>query len=151
MERPELAGVHHVKVPVTDLARSRRWYEEVFGFQAEVEFPDDDGVVRGIAGTVPGLEPSMLAMRENPTAATGCAGFDPFSFAVHGREDIEAWIDHLDQLSVEHSTLIEASIGWLLVFHDPDGMEIHLYTWAEHGRDHSDRPGYGRQVRAGSS
>jgi catechol 2,3-dioxygenase-like lactoylglutathione lyase family enzyme len=148
MERPELSGVHHVKVPVTDLARSKQWYEDVFGFQATIEFPDDQGVVRGIAGEVPGLGRAIVALRENAAAAAGCAGFDPFSFGVEGRDDLEAWIGYLDDRGVEHSPLIEASVGWLLVFHDPDGIEIHLYTWAEHGQDHSDRAGYGRQAGA---
>ena len=39
-----------------------------------------------------------------------------------------------------------ASIGWLLVFTDPDGLEIHVYTDESHGVDHGDRPGYGRRV-----
>lgn len=42
--------------------------------------------------------------------------------------------------------MIEASIGWLLVLKDPDGLELHLYSWARHGIDHSARPGYGRPV-----
>ncbi|SFQ71151.1 hypothetical protein SAMN05421810_11426 [Amycolatopsis arida] len=48
-----------------------------------------------------------------------------------------------------HSAVIEASLGWLLVFADPDGPELHLYTWAEHGLDQSHRPGYGRRVAGG--
>ena len=34
----------------------------------------------------------------------------------------------------------------LLVFDDPDGISLHPYSWAGHGVDHSDRPGYGRAV-----
>ena len=30
----EILGVHHVKVPVVDLARSREWYESPFGVGA---------------------------------------------------------------------------------------------------------------------
>jgi hypothetical protein len=37
-------------------------------------------------------------------------------------------------------------VGWLLVFNDPDGLEIHLYTWAKHGLDKTGTPGYGRAV-----
>ena len=44
--------------------------------------------------------------------------------------------------------MIEASIGWLLVFDDPDGLQLHLYNWAAHGLDHSDKQGYGRRVTA---
>lgn len=44
---------------------------------------------------------------------------------------IEAWVAHLDALGIDHSPIIEASLGWLLVFDDPDGLQLHLYTWAD--------------------
>jgi hypothetical protein len=100
MTRPSLAGIHHVKIPVTDLE-----------------------------------------------AAEGCRGFDPVSFAVDDRPDVEAWAAHLDRLDIRHSPVIEASVGWLLVFDDPDGLQLHLYSWAAHGIDQSARPGYGQPVR----
>ncbi|WP_327399338.1 VOC family protein [Streptomyces sp. NBC_01288] len=143
---PELAGIHHVKMPVTDLDRSRDWYGRVLGFKVTYEFQDADGVVRGVAGEVPGLGDSMLCLRVNSQAAQGCQGFDPVSFAVRDKADVEAWAAHLDTLGVPHSPVIEASIGWLLVFNDPDGLDLHLYSWAAHGVDHGDVAGYGRPV-----
>lgn len=145
---PVLSGIHHVKIPVTDLSRSIDWYSRVFGFAVTMEFPEADGVVHGVAGTVPGLGGTLLTLRVNPEAAQGCRGFDPVSFAVDGHTDIAAWAGHLDRLGIAHSPVIEASAGWLLVFDDPDGISLHLYTWAEHGIDHSARPGYGRPVAA---
>lgn len=151
MSRPDLAGIHHVKIPVTDLTRSIDWYAQVFDFRATWEFPEADGVVRGVGGVLPGLGDTMVAIRVNPKAAEGCRNFDPVSFAVQDHADIEAWATHLDRLGVPHSPVIEASIGWLLVFNDPDGLELHLYSWAAHGVDHSAKPGYGRPiVTAGS-
>ncbi|WP_328675775.1 VOC family protein [Streptomyces sp. NBC_01261] len=143
---PELAGIHHVKLPVTDLDRSRDWYGRVLGLTVTHEFPDADGVVRGVAGEVPGLGDSMLCLRVNSQAAQGCQGFDPVSFAVRDKADVQAWAAHLDTLGVAHSPVIEASIGWLLVFNDPDGLDLHLYSWAAHGVDHGDVAGYGRPV-----
>ena len=148
---PTVAGIHHVKVPVVDLPRSIAWYGEVFGFEVTMEFPDDAGVVRGVGGTVPGLGKAMLTMRENPVAAEGCRGFDPFSFGVDDSDGLSAWVGHLDRLGIAHSPIIEASVGWLLVFHDPDGIEIHLYTWAGHGIDHSARSGYDSPIESASS
>lgn len=106
---------------------------------------ESDGVVRGVAGEVPGLG-CLLALRVNPRAAEGCQNFDPVGFGAHDRAHIEEWAAHLDTLGVRHSPVIDASIGWLLVFDDPGGLEIHLYSWAEHGIDQSHRPGYGRRV-----
>lgn len=146
MPRPVLSGIHHVKIPVTDLAGSLKWYESVFGFDTTIEFPDDEGVVRGVGGKVPGLGDTGLALRENPQVVQGCKGFDPVSFGVRDRADIEAWAAHLDELGVPHSPVIDATTGWLLVFHDPDGIELHLYSWAEHGIDPSESQGHGRPV-----
>lgn len=146
MTTRELAGIHHIKIPVTDLGRSLRWYRQVFGLRPTLEFPEADGVVRGFAGEIPGLNPTTVAFRVNPAAAEGNRGFDPVSFAVHTRDDLQAWAEHLDALGVERSPLIEASVGWLLIFDDPDRLTLHLYTWAEHGIDQSHRPGYGRAI-----
>jgi catechol 2,3-dioxygenase-like lactoylglutathione lyase family enzyme len=142
---PGLAGIHHVKIPLTDLARSRAWYERVFVFKVTMEFPED-GVVRGLAGEVPGLGDTLLTLRENPQAAAGCVGFDPVSFGVRDRAGIEEWVSHLDTLGIEHSPVIDATTGWLLVFDDPDGLQLHLYSWDAHGIDQSGRIGYGHTV-----
>lgn len=151
MSAAELAGIHHVKIPVTDLDRSLAWYQRVFGFEVTMDFPEADGVVRGVAGTMPGLGDSLVAFRVNPNAAKGCRGFDPVSFAVRDRDALEKWVARLDEAEVDHSPVIEASIGWLLVFDDPDGLTLHLYTWAEHGIDQSAQSGYGRRTTAQAS
>ncbi|WP_067565438.1 VOC family protein [Nocardia acidivorans] len=143
---PELAGIHHIKIPVTDLVRSVRWYREVLGYRPTMQFDDDDGMVRGVAGELPGISPSMLCLRENPAAAQGCKGFDPVSLGARGRDDLVRWAAHLDENGVSHSPVIDASVGWLLVFNDPDGLDLHIYTWDEHSADVADRPGYGTPI-----
>jgi catechol 2,3-dioxygenase-like lactoylglutathione lyase family enzyme len=45
---PALAGIHHVKLPVTDLARSREWYESRLGYQVQIEFVEQ-GTLMGYA------------------------------------------------------------------------------------------------------
>jgi catechol 2,3-dioxygenase-like lactoylglutathione lyase family enzyme len=147
MSKPEITGVHHIKFPVSDLAASRAWYERVFGFRVTLEFEDEDGVVRGVAGDLPGLGNIGLALRENPESAKGFSGFDPISFGIADREAAEGWAAWLDELGVEHSPVIEASLGWIVSLRDPDGIEIRLYSFAMHGNDHSGQPGYGQPVR----
>jgi len=147
MREPVITGIHHVKFPVSDLAASRAWYERVLGFQVTLEFEDEDGVVRGVAGSVPGLGDAGLALRQNPEAAKGFAGFDPVSFGIADREAAEAWAARLDSLGIDHSPVIDATIGWIISFHDPDGTQIRLYSFAMHGIDQTGRPGYGRPVR----
>jgi catechol 2,3-dioxygenase-like lactoylglutathione lyase family enzyme len=141
---PRLAGIFGVKFPVRDLAASRDWYEKVFRLTLEFEFPDDDGVVRGVAYPAPGLGDVGVALRERPDIA-GLSGFDPVIFAVDDRAAVDVWSGHLDALGVANQ-VVEATIGWMVLFHDPDGLEIHLYSRDRGDLDNSGRSGYGRPV-----
>jgi hypothetical protein len=42
-------GPRHLKVPVSDLTRSRAWYQTVLSLSPHLELPDDSGTVHGIA------------------------------------------------------------------------------------------------------
>jgi catechol 2,3-dioxygenase-like lactoylglutathione lyase family enzyme len=124
----KIEGLHHLKLPVRDLARSREWYERVLGLRVEREFPDDDGVVRGVAGDLGGVP---VALRVHEKAAAGLAGFDPVCFAIADRAAADAWIARLDELGVEHPPMVEATTGWMVRVTDPDGTEIRLYSRAK--------------------
>lgn len=140
----QLAGLRAVKLPVTDVRKSLEWYERVFDVRPQLEFPDENGVVRGVACFLPGCGDAGIALRENPDAHA-MAGLE-IIFSVTDRDALQEWVEHLDALGVAHSPVIDATVGWLLVLHDPDGHEIHLYSQQRHGIDQTDRPGYGRPV-----
>ena len=40
-DAPRLDGVHHLKLPVSDLTRSRAWYESRLGYRLHIEFVED--------------------------------------------------------------------------------------------------------------
>jgi hypothetical protein len=91
------------------------------------EFSGDDGVVRGVAGTVAGLGDTLLALREDPDAAAGVKGFDPIAFAVKEHDDLQGWITCLDQIGVSHTPIVQATTGWLMAADDPDGLHVLFY------------------------
>ncbi|MGD9528379.1 VOC family protein [Pseudonocardia sp.] len=126
MNEARLSGVFGVKLPVSDLGRSRAWYEQLFELRPIREFADDDGVVRGVAYDVPGLGDTGLALRERPDVA-GMSGFDPVIFAIDGPAAVTAWTRRLADAGIAHSVR-QGTIGRVVVFHDPDGLEIHLYS-----------------------
>lgn len=66
-------------------------------------------------------------------------------FAVDGRAAVHAWSGRFDALGVANQ-VVEATIGWMVLFHDPDGPEIHLYSRDRGDLDNSGRSGYGRPV-----
>ena len=134
MQVGEILGLHHIKIPVSDLPRSRSWYERVFELEVLTEFRDDeDGVVRGVAYHSKGE--LALSLRENAPAARGIAGFDPFAIMLRGRLDVEYWARRLDELGVAHSPVINAPIGYIMSFDDPDGLQLRFYTLNENGAD----------------
>lgn len=151
MDAPRLCGVAAVKLPVGSLAVSRAWYDRVFGYAVELEFPDDDGIVRGVAGHLVGAPDTWLAMREAPAVAAALSGWNLVNWAVQDRGQVDAWIRRLDTLGVDHSPPIDATVGWMVVLHDPDGHELHLYARAPHGIDNSSLAGYGRTARHGAA
>jgi catechol 2,3-dioxygenase-like lactoylglutathione lyase family enzyme len=131
MSTPTLAGIFAVKLPVRDLAASRSWYERLFDLRPIFEFPDERGVVRGVAYEVSGLGGAGLALRERPDIA-GLSGFDPVIFAVADRAAVDAWCGRLAELGIPHRVEL-GTIGLVVRFFDPDGLEITLYSREHHG------------------
>lgn len=126
---PALTGVHHLKFPVTDLPRSRRWYESVLGLRVEREFHDDDGGVGGVAGTITAPDGSTaltLALRHNPEVARGIGGFDLLALTLPDHASLRAWAEHVTSLGYPAPTA--SADGTVLFLHDPDGIEIRLFS-----------------------
>jgi len=96
MDVPTLAGVHHLKLPVRDLVRSRHWYESRLGYQVQMEFVEE-GVLRGFALQHPAGGP-QLALRLDPQRAEAAAGFDYFAIGVTDEASIRSLADHLTSL-----------------------------------------------------
>ena len=125
---PDLSGIHHVKLPVSDLNRSREWYTSVLGLQVEIEFVED-GVLHGLA-LADANGRLGLALRLDPVRAAALAGFDPVALQVPERGDVEAWRARLDDLGQPHGGVVTGHRGGsvLVGLHDPDGIEIRLYA-----------------------
>jgi catechol 2,3-dioxygenase-like lactoylglutathione lyase family enzyme len=125
---PDLSGIHHVKLPVSDLDRSREWYTSVLGLRVEIEFVED-GRLMGLAlGDAAGR--LRLALRLDPVRASALSGFDVLALQVPKREDVDAWRDLLDDLGEAHGGVVTGHKGGsvLVGLHDPDGIEIRLYA-----------------------
>ena len=130
-DAPALAGIHHLKLPVTDLARSLDWYQSRLGYQVVAEFVEQ-GQLMGYAMAHPNGGPP-LALRLDPDRARAAAGFDYFSVGVPDKDEIGRLADRLTALGEEHAGVHWASIGWILpLLHDPDGHEVRFYTHEHH-------------------
>jgi catechol 2,3-dioxygenase-like lactoylglutathione lyase family enzyme len=125
---PGLNGFHHVKLPVSDVGRSREWYERVLGFRVEIEFVED-GAVMGVGLEHPGGGP-RLALRHDPDRAKAMSGFDAAALGVPTREEVTDWRRRLDDLGEPHGGIVQGHNGGavLVGLHDPDGIELRLYA-----------------------
>ncbi|MEV1250116.1 VOC family protein [Nonomuraea sp. NPDC050022] len=128
---PALDGVHHLKLPVSDLERSLHWYRSRLGYEIGIEFTEQ-GVLMGYALDHPRGGP-MLALRLDPDRAKAAAGFDYFAIGVPGKAALEELAARLTARGDAHAGVHEATIGWILPhLHDPDGHEVRFYTTEHH-------------------
>jgi glyoxylase I family protein len=135
--------VHHLRMSVTDVQRSKAFYTEVLGFEVAMDTPpppDDEnydtlvdslqgGVILMHQGTFFGLRPvdderAKASDRFDPLRV----GLDHISFGVPARADLDAATRLLDDRGVEHGPirdLVPLGLSFLAFF-DPDGIALEL-------------------------
>jgi catechol 2,3-dioxygenase-like lactoylglutathione lyase family enzyme len=139
MAAVETTGLHHVRVTVTDLERSKAFYTEVLGFAVAAESPGtpDDPATRSdpeqlYGGVVLITNGMLFGLR--PVAPAGDrfdserVGLDHISFSVGARTDLDEAAHRLEERSVPHGQVQElAAFGIaILSFQDPDGINLEL-------------------------
>jgi glyoxylase I family protein len=131
-------GIHHLRLTVTDVARSREFYTSLLGFQVAVESPPPgdpgaDEVFKILFGGVVMIRGNLL-MGLRPMAPAGDrfdpdrVGLDHLSFGVASREDLEQAVRLFDERGVTHGVITRlAGFGIdVLPFEDPDGVQLEL-------------------------
>jgi glyoxylase I family protein len=126
---PNLIGLHHVALTVSDCNASVEWYGRVLGmgelFREEAEarrgcvmcFPNGSFSV-GLVEHVPSDQAPFDPRRR---------GLDHFAFTVETRDELDQWVQRLDEATVTHSGVIDVSPGAILNFKDPDGIALALF------------------------
>jgi glyoxylase I family protein len=134
----ELGSIHHVRLTVTDIERSREFYTGLLGFNVAVEAPashdpqSDPTYPILWGGVVMAKGNYLLGLR--PVAAKGDrfdedrVGLDHLSFSVESRSALNEAIRLLDERGVPHGEVRElASFGICVVpFRDPDNIQLEL-------------------------
>ncbi|WP_327101053.1 VOC family protein [Nocardia vinacea] len=132
-------GTHHIRLTVTDIKRSRAFYQDVLGFPIAAESPGspDDPAVRAdpfqlYGGVVFQANGMLLGLRPVAPATdrfdSERIGLDHLSFSVPTRQDLVDAAARLDATGIEHGDIIEmAAFGIaILSFTDPDGIHLEL-------------------------
>jgi catechol 2,3-dioxygenase-like lactoylglutathione lyase family enzyme len=134
----EIGGIHHLRLTVTDVARSREFYTGLLGFEVVAESPPaGDPAADALypvlwGGVVMARNDLVLGLR--PVAPDGDrfdedrVGLDHLSFTVASRADLDAAARLLDERGVPHgeiATLAGFGIA-ILPFRDPDNIQVEL-------------------------
>jgi glyoxylase I family protein len=132
------SGFAHVRLTVTDIARSKAFYDQVFGWPAAVDASDsvdEPGVKQSPEkfyggtvyqtpqGTLFGLRPVGSSVFDpNDT------GLDHVSFAVASRADLESAAAALDGAGITRGQIIDLTAAGMAIlsFQDPDDINIEL-------------------------
>jgi glyoxylase I family protein len=131
-------GFAHVRLTVTDIKRSKAFYDQVFGWPVAVDSSDEvdepgvtesqekfygGTVYQTPQGTLFGLRPVG-----NQTFDPDSTGLDHVSFAVDSRDDLVDAAEKLSEADIVHgevTDLTDAGMA-ILSFQDPDDINIEL-------------------------
>ncbi len=129
-------SVAHVRLTVTDLERSRRFYESVFNWPVLLEVPDDadeatrsqldflfGGVIYNLGGALIGLRPVATDRFDEDRV-----GLDHVAFPVASKAELDSAAAHLDGLGIDHEPVKDIGMAYILEFRDPDNIALELTT-----------------------
>ena len=126
----------HVRLTVTDIGRSRAFYESLLGLPVAHEVPADaDEATREqlaflFGGVIYKLGDSLLGLRPAATDSfdEDRVGLDHLSFAVAGRAELDSAVSLLDEQDVPHGDILDIGEGYILEFRDPDNIALELFA-----------------------
>jgi glyoxylase I family protein len=134
----DLNGIHHLRLTVTDIERSRRFYTELLGFEVAAESPPAGdpqadaaypvlwgGIVMARGNLLLGLRP--VAPRADRFDEDR-VGLDHLSFNVADRAALDSAVARFDAEGVPHGEIKALpSFGILVLpFRDPDNIQVEL-------------------------
>ncbi|MBT2187947.1 VOC family protein [Sphingobium nicotianae] len=130
----KIEALRTLKFAVSDCDKSLAFYEKTFFAQriAAADHRDADGNIYAYICQVPGLG-TALDLRLLPAHAAAAKKFDVISLVVPTRDNLEAWVKHLDAVGASHSGIIPTRLSWCIVVEDPDGRKIKIFARQGHG------------------
>ena len=126
---PSITGGHHIALTVTDADRSAEWYSGLLGMSVLAAGDDETVKVRVLVDAPSGW---LLGLREyHDSKADGFdefrTGLDHFAFSVENRVALEEWEHELSARGIEYTPIAETSIGSVIVFRDPDNIQLEFW------------------------
>ena len=135
---PTFTGVSHVDLTVTDAERSAAWYKQVLGLDQLHSTDSPDTFEGRMINLVHPSTSLIVSVIKHEKAEPGAfsefrVGLDHLAFTVGARADLDSWVEHFDSLGVNHSGINDMGYGSVLVFRDPDGIQLELFCFTPAG------------------
>ncbi|WP_102143748.1 VOC family protein [Mycobacterium hubeiense] len=128
------SSIAHVRLTVTDIERSRQFYESVFDWPVLLELPNNaseatrtaldflfGGVIYDLGGALIGLRPVASGRFDENRV-----GLDHLAFRVARRAELDDAARHLDDLGIAHEPVKDIGPAYILEFRDPDNIALEL-------------------------
>jgi len=127
---PEFPGVTHVALTVTDLGRSRPWYQNLIGTPPVID--EDTGPFHHVVWLLGGQTLVGIHQFPDPHGSDPFderrPGLDHLAFACANRGELEQWESKLDELGIENGGVVDAPYGSGLSFRDPDNIALEFFA-----------------------
>jgi glyoxylase I family protein len=133
-DRLVVTGFHHITLNVSDLVRSRRFYEALPGFVVDQDIPDYK--VRFRIGTTAArlvLVPPLPGTPAGDRFSEHRIGLDHLAVGVSGRAQLEAMLAALREIGAETDGIHFDRSGdaAMITFRDPDNIQWEFFEEPE--------------------
>lgn len=125
----DFPALAHVAVTVSDLGRSRPWYQQLFA--ADPVLDEDAGAFHHVVWLLGG---TLFGIHQHPKPSSAAPfdelrpGLDHVAFGCANRAELEKWASRLDELGVKNGGVVDAPYGSGLSFRDPDNIALEFFA-----------------------
>ncbi|MBA3415341.1 MAG: VOC family protein [Chloroflexia bacterium] len=121
--------IHHLRLTVSDVDRSRAFYTEVVGFEFVMDLPSGVFLSNGAIGLGLGPSPAPDRAPAGDQFDEARIGLDHLSFGVADRAELERAKLLLDERGMPHGEITDLGDAfglYVLAFRDPDNIQLEL-------------------------
>ena len=125
----DFPAITHVALTVSDLNRSRGWYQALFDSQPVLD--EDTGPFHHVVWL---LGQTLVGIHQFPDPASSepfnerRIGLDHLAFACANRSELAEWETRLNDLGIVNGGIVDASYGSGLSFRDPDNIALEFFA-----------------------
>lgn len=123
-------AIAHVAFTVSNLEASTAWYTALFGTPPAFTGEMLAGTPHHYSVAV-WVKPSFglhhFAEQTEGEFSVRRPGLDHLAFECSSSDELQAWIDRLDELGIAHGDVLKEPYGSGVAFWDPDGIALEFY------------------------